>query len=208
MKKVTIDYDRLCLEIKKAGKTKEGFSEEILKSKNYIYNLKKSPTQPETVVNLMCTLLGIAPETVIQKPMENTCTPESAILKNIYTKVCEVASVSGNGNVEEIIRNEIALPIAEIAQSLEVIMQKVKANTIQIERVKDIVKDSMETEAQRAEKFLTEMLGGGDEEAEKIYKMADELCIKRSELMKAKKKLGVEPYTTGYGANKKAMWRV
>lgn len=122
MKKVTIDYDRLCLEIKKAGKTKEGFSEELLKNKNYIYNLKKSPTQPETVVNLMCTLLGIAPETVIQKPMENTSTPESAILKNIYTKVCEVAAVSGNSNVEEIIRNEIALPIAEIAQSLEVIM--------------------------------------------------------------------------------------
>lgn len=207
MKKVTIDYEKLCKEIKLAGKTKEGFSEELTKHKNYIYSLKKSPEQSEHVVNLMCTLLQIEPESIMQQPA-NDVTAESSALNNIYKKVCEVAAGMDQPDIAELIRREVSKPLTEIAESIEVIARKVKANTTQLERIRDTVSTAMQTEEQRAEKFLSEMLSSGEAEAEEIFKIADELCIKRSELMKAKKKLEVGVFPKGYGTNKKVLWRV
>ena len=208
MEKVTIDYEKLCKEIKLAGKTKEGFALELTRHKNYSYTLKKSPVQSEYVVNLMCTLLGIAPAAIIKQPEEITSAAESAVLSNIYEKICEVAAGIQQPDIAELIRREVTKPLAEISENIEVIARKVKANTTQLERIKDTVSVSMQTEEQRAEKFLSEILSGGEAEAEEIFKTADELCIKRSELMKAKKKLEVEIFHKGYGTNKKVLWRV
>lgn len=208
MNRVTIDYEKLCKEIKSAGKTKEGFALELTKHKNFIYNLKKSPVQTEYMVNLMCTLLRIEPAAIIQQPEEHDSTVDSAALSNIYKKVCEVAAGMNQTDVAELIEREITKPLSEISENIELIARKVKANTTQLERIKDSISTSMQTEEQRAEKFLSEILSGGEAEAEEIFKTADELCIKRSELMKAKKKLEVEIFPKGYGANKKVLWRV
>ena len=59
IKKVTIDYEKLCEELNRQGKTKQGFSIELGRGKNYIVSIKNKPDQPENMENLMCTLLGL-----------------------------------------------------------------------------------------------------------------------------------------------------
>lgn len=210
MEKITIDYKKLCDVISRAGKTKQNFSFELGKSKGYICALKNNPNVPENMVNLMCILLGIEKEQIMtrndQKAHDEKA--EAVILKNIYAKLCEVESSVVKETSDDKVLLQITKTLAEMSENIEVITNKVRANTTQLEKVKDIVRASMEDEEQRAEKFLSEMLSGGEAEAEEIFKTADELCIKRSELMKAKKKLEVEIFPKGYGANKKVLWRV
>ena len=209
MEKITIDYKRLCDEISRAGKTKQNFSFELGKSKGYICTLKNNPNVPENMVNLMCILLGLEKEQIMYqnnaKAREEIV--ETVILKNIYTKICELESAAGKETGDSKTLLQMMETLTEMSENIEVIMNKVRANTTQLEKVKDIVRASLEDEEQRAEKFLSEMLSGGEAEAEEIFKTADELCIKRSELMKAKKKLEVEIFPKGYGANKKVLWR-
>ena len=51
IKKVTIDYEKLCEELDRRGKTKQGFSIEIGRGKDYIVSIKHRPeheSQEET----------------------------------------------------------------------------------------------------------------------------------------------------------------
>lgn len=56
IKKVTIDYEKLCEELNRQGKTKQGFSLEIGRGKDYIVSIKHRPEQPENMESLMCRL--------------------------------------------------------------------------------------------------------------------------------------------------------
>ena len=53
IEKVRIDYGRLCAEIARNGKTKEGFSLELGRSRSYISNLAKTREQPKSVEQVM-----------------------------------------------------------------------------------------------------------------------------------------------------------
>ena len=46
MEKVTIDYNRLCLELEKQGKTKADLSRDMTKNKNFVGLMEKNPDQP------------------------------------------------------------------------------------------------------------------------------------------------------------------
>lgn len=59
MEKVTIDYNRLCLELEKQGKTKADLSRDMTKNKNFVGLMEKNPDQPAEVERLMCLLLGL-----------------------------------------------------------------------------------------------------------------------------------------------------
>lgn len=192
IKKVNIDYDLLCREIEKAGKTKEGFSYELGRSKTFVCSISKTPYQPENIESLMCTLLGLKPKSLVKvdkpKPTQGS---EAKLLENIFKKLSEIQGA-----------------IEEQDAKIDTVCKKTNANTLQLERIKDLLMQSAETESDRAEKLLTELLSGGEALAKDIFEKADELCIARKEIMKAKKKLDIGVYTTGYGQQQKVIWRV
>lgn len=191
IKKVAIDYEKLCEELNRQGKTKQGFSIEIGRGKDYIVSIKHRPEQPENMESLMCTLLGLDAGSLVKKENPVQKGAEAKVLENIHQKLCEIErAVSGQ------------------TEMLEKIFKKSNANTIQIEKVKDMLISASETESDRAEKLLTDMMGTGEALAQDIFAKADEMCISRKEIMKAKKKLDVIVATTGYGKNQKAVWRI
>lgn len=191
IKKVTIDYEKLCEELNRQGKTKQGFSIEIGRGKDYIVSIKRRPEQPENMESLMCTLLGLDAGTLVKKENPVQKGAEAKVLENIHRKLCEIeGAVSGQ------------------TEMLEKIFGKSNANTIQIEKVKDMLISASETESDRAEKLLTDMMETGEALAQDIFAKADEMRISRKEIMRAKKKLDVRVSTTGYGHSQKAVWRI
>lgn len=191
IKKVTIDYEKLCEELNRQGKTKQGFSIELGRGENYIVSIKNKPDQPENMENLMCTLLGLDTGSLVRNEKAVQKGVEAKALENIYRKLCEIEGA-----------------VKDQWEILEKIFGKSNANTIQIEKVKDMLISASETESDRAEKLLTDMMGTGEALAQDIFAKADEMCISRKEIMKAKKKLDVIVATTGYGKNQKAVWRI
>ena len=191
IKKVAIDYEKLCEELNRQGKTKQGFSIEIGRGKDYIVSIKNKPDQPENMENLMCTLLGLDTGSLVRNEKAVQKGVEAKALENIYRKLCEIEGA-----------------VKDQWEILEKIFGKSNANTIQIEKVKDMLISASETESDRAEKLLTDMMGTGEALAQDIFAKADEMCISRKEIMKAKKKLDVIVATTGYGKNQKAVWRI
>ena len=191
IKKVTIDYEKLCEELNRQGKTKQGFSLEIGRGKDYIVSINHRPAQPENMESLMCTLLGLDAGSLVKKENPVQKGAEARVLENIHRKLCEIeGAVSGQ------------------TEMLEKIFKKSNANTVQIEKVKDMLISASETESDRAEKLLTDMMGAGEALAQDIFAKADEMCISRKEIMRAKKKLDVRVSTTGYGHSQKAVWRI
>lgn len=193
MEKVTIDYKRLCLELEKQGKTKADLSRDMAKNKNFVGLMEKNPDQPAEVERLMCLLLGLEQGSLIKQEVPIGSQGEIRILENLYKEMREVHQA-----------------VVEYGELLEKIWSKVHANTLQLETVKDHVKDCREylklTDANKAEKFLRDMLSGGRMNGEEVIRAADAQCIKRADLNKAKRDLRVDTAVTGYGKNQKTWW--
>lgn len=62
------------------------------------------------------------------------------------------------------------------------------------------------TDYDKAVRFLKDKLSGGRMDGAELLRMADASGIKRADLNKAKKDLGVDTSTTGYGKNQKTWW--
>lgn len=193
MEKVTIDYKRLCLELEKQGKTKADLSRDMAKNKNFVGLMEKNPDQPAEVERLMCLLLGLEHGSLIKQEVPIGSQGEIRILENLYKEMREVHQA-----------------VVEYGELLEKIWSKVHANTLQLETVKDHVKDCREylklTDANKAEKFLRDMLSGGRMNGEEVIRAADAHGIKRADLNKAKRDLRVDTAVTGYGKNQKMWW--
>lgn len=54
--------------------------------------------------------------------------------------------------------------------------------------------------------FLKETLAGGRIDGAEVLRMADATGIKRADLNKAKRDIGVDTAQTGYGKNQKTWW--
>lgn len=98
--------------------------------------------------------------------------------------------------------------IETMAELTEKIFSKCNANTKQIEDVKVHVRELAKTDYARACEFLRDALAGGMLNGNDILLQADEAGIKRSDIMKAKKDLGVQIDIRGYGKNQKAWWYI
>lgn len=180
MEKVTIDYNRLCLELEKQGKTKADLSRDMTKNKNFVGLMEKNPDQPAEVERLMCLLLGLEQGSLIKQ---------------------EEATGS---------QGEIHQAIIEYGELIEKIWSKVHANTLQLEKVKEDVKECAQvlkmTDYDKAVRFLKETLAGGRIDGAEVLRMADATGIKRADLNKAKRDIGVDTAQTGYGKNQKTWW--
>lgn len=193
MEKVTIDYERLCLELEKQGKTKADLSRDMAKNKNFVGLMEKNPDQPAEVERLMCLLLGMEQGSLIKQETPVGLPGDIKVLENLYKEMREVHQA-----------------VVEYGELLEKIWSKVHANTLQLETVKDHVRDCREylklTDADKAEKFLRDILGGGRMNGEDVLRAADAQGIKRADLNKAKRDLRVDTAVTGYGKNQKTWW--
>ena len=193
MEKVTIDYGRLCLELEKQGKTKADLSRDMAKNKNFVGLMAKNPDQPAEVERLMCLLLGLEQGSLIKQEDKTGSQGEIRILENLHKKM-----------------REIHQAVAEYGELLEKIWSKVHANTLQLEKVKDDVKECVQvlgmTDYDKAVRFLKDSLSGGRIDGAEVLRMADAAGIKRADLNKAKRDLHVDTAATGYGKAQKTWW--
>ena len=148
MEKVTIDYNRLCLELEKQGKTKADLSRDMTKNKNFVGLMEKNPDQPAEVERLMCLLLGLEQGSLIKQEEATGSQGEIKILENLHKEM-----------------REIHQAIIEYGELIEKIWSKVHANTLQLEKVKEDVKECAQvlkmTDYDKAVRFLKETLAGG-----------------------------------------------
>lgn len=188
IKKVKIDYGKLCEEIRKSGKTKEGFSLELGRSKTYICGLRNTSEQPESVEKVMCFLLGLEPGSLVEKERGRVA-GETGAIEDVFKKICRI---------EETMEMQM--------EYIEKIFAKANANTIQLEKIKDGIKEFGKTDYEKAVEFLKGVLAEGRMNSEDILLKSDAAGIKRADLMKAKRDMQVDQSTTGYGKNQKTWW--
>lgn len=159
MEKVTIDYNRLCLELEKQGKTKADLSRDMTKNKNFVGLMEKNPDQPAEVERLMCLLLGLEQGSLIKQEEATGSQGEIKILENLHKEM-----------------REIHQAIIEYGELIEKIWSKVHANTLQLEKVKEDVKECAQvlkmTDYDKAVRFLKETLAGGRIDGAEVLRMA------------------------------------
>lgn len=153
MEKVTIDYKRLCLELEKQGKTKADLSRDMAKNKNFVGMIEKNPDQPAEVERLMCLLLGLEQGSLIKREAPAGSQGEIRILENLHKEVRETRQA-----------------IESCTELLEKIWSKVHANTLQLEKVKDDVKEC----AQHAERRRCLGIGSAESADRDFGRMSNE----------------------------------
>ena len=186
--KVKIDYEKLCEELKKQGKTRGEFSLEMTKDKGFVGRMEKNPNQPQPIEKFMCMLLGLEEGSLIASE-EVPDQTDTKVLTNIHKQIVADRKL-----------------LEEAAENIEKIWNKVNANTLQLERIKECVKGFEKSGYEKAIEFLKNALSDGKANSEEIMMRSDAAGIKRADLMKAKRDIGVDSSTTGYGKNQKTWW--
>ena len=184
-KKVTINYALLCKQLEKQGKTKKGFSLEMGRSESFVNYIANNPDQPEGVERIMCLLLGLEPGSLVKEPEKKGMTAAQALT---------------------VIREEILENRRIMQENFEKIWNKLNANTVQLERIKDKVNTMSKTDYDKALEWLQDKMEGGRYDGAKLLMESDAAGIKRSDVMKARNELKIKIQTTGYGKNVKAWW--
>lgn len=212
LNKVEIDNNALSRELKRLNKTKRWLSAELGRDETYVSKLATRPMISPAEEKLICVVLDLQPGTLVKQ--ENNHPKDAQILENLYKEVLKVSQkmdglaqqIKAKPGYEDITR--IAQTVERMEGIVETVYKKTNANTVQLEKIKEAVARQSESESDRAEKYLTEKLSCGEVTAQEIFEGADEMCIKRAELMRAKGKLDIQVYNKGYGKNQKAMWRL
>ena len=190
---VIINYEKLCRELEKRGKTRADLSRDMAKNKNFVGLMEKNPEQPEEVERLMCLLLGLEAGSLIRQEEPTGAMGEIKILENLHKESREMRGA-----------------LEECTELLEKIWSKVHANTLQLEKMKGDLKECVQalgmTDYDKAVRFLKQTLGGGRLDGAEVLRMSDAAGIKRADLNKAKRDIGVDSAVTGYGKNQKTWW--
>lgn len=125
---------------------------------------------------------------------------EAQILVNITVRLKELSEKT----------DMILAKLSDMDERDEKVYSKVHANTLQIETVKEHIREITDalklTGYDKALKFLRETLSGGRMIGEEVIRMADAAGIKRADLNKAKRDIRVDTSTTGYGKSQKTWW--
>ncbi|WP_418437226.1 hypothetical protein [Blautia sp.] len=196
---VEIDHDKLCRYIRDTlHMTLIDFSYSIGKSKSYISGLARNPKVPGAAYSLICEKCRVpfsyfeaAPQEERQKSQEQTSVNPELLLM--------LKSLS-----DSMIAMEKRL--SAMGGEVSKVLQKCSANTLQLERVRDALEKLSMSDYDRAETYLKASLADGDRIASDILANAEAEGIKTAELMKAKNRMGIRAYTTGYGKSQKKWW--
>lgn len=188
MEKVRIDYEKLCKEIEKKGKSKQQFSVECGRDASFISGINKKREVGKNIENLICVMLGIEPGSLVETP-EETVHTQVKILERMHSMLQDIKEMLETQNEE-----------------MQKISRKANANTLQMEKIKEMVAEPKLSESYKAEKIIRDLIGNRFATVEDIYAEADREKVSRKEMLHAKTRLGVRATTIGYG-NKKVIWR-
>ena len=203
---VEIDHDKLCRYIRDTlHMTLIDFSYSIGKSKSYISGLARNPRVPAPSYNLICercrvpfSFFEVVPRKEEQESQKQTSVnPELLLmLKSLSDSMIAMEKrLSAMDTVIEAMGGEVSK-----------VLQKCSANTLQLERVRDALEKLSMSDYDRAETYLKASLADGDRIASDILANAEAEGIKTAELMRAKNRMGIRAYTTGYGKSQKKWW--
>ena len=200
---VIMDTDKLYAELIEQKKTKSGFSIELGRGKSYIENLKRAPNIPVGMERVISIMLGKEEGHFVkreEKAEQPGTQKEAQILVNITVRLRELSEKM----------DMILTKLSEMDERDNKIYSKVHANTLQLEAVKERTKECVEalklTDYDKSVRFLRDTLGGGRIDGTEVLRMADAAGIKRADLNKAKRDIGVDTAVTGYGKNQKTWW--
>lgn len=203
---VTFDKAKLLAAIQEKGLTASRLSKEMGLSAKYVTNRINDLgcTMPYTNYKLMCMILEVDEKSILPDPPRTESNKsqgnEAQILVNITTRLKELSEKA----------DMIIAKLSEMDERDEKVYSKVHANTLQIESIKDSVKDIKGelklTDYDKAVRFLRETISGGRMIGEEVIRKADAAGIKRADLNKAKRDLRVDTSTTGYGKSQKTWW--
>lgn len=215
---IFIDADRMKELIKEKTKlTQTEFAAEIGRSKKYISNMHGKTSIPDYVFNIICKRLEVEPDYLIWKESSQNGSDNSmgtamvAAISNLADKLQLVFEQNKQTQkmIESLERSigKILKHSEEIKETQDTVLRKANANTVQLERLKESMLSMSETEYDRAKQFLQDVLSEeGRIEGTVLLTKADAACIKRSELMKARKDMNIQIKTVGYGKNQNAWW--
>lgn len=205
-KTITFDQDKLFKAMDGKKLTVQDLSINMGLSDKYISNRINDfgCTIPYSNYKLMCMILEVDEKSILPDPPRTESNKshgnEAQILVNITTRLKELSEKA----------DMIIAKLSEMDERDEKVYRKVHANTLQIESIKDSVKDIKGelklTDYDKAVRFLRETLSGGRMIGEEVIRMADAAGIKRADLNKAKRDIQVDTSTTGYGKSQKTWW--
>lgn len=208
LRTVEVDVNRIKTMIKEQGMTQQEFSYSIGRCNAYISNMNGKTRIYENVANLICEKLGVQSGYFDYVEKDYTDFNEFMNLLHFLEKSMKDINAKQEETEKTLKRIEDGLhrSIIPITENMEAVRKKIGANTVQIEKVKELLTDMQRTDTDDAQDFLREILKSGQADGQEILLRADALGFKRADIMKAKKILGVEIVSRGYGANQKAVW--
>lgn len=205
-KTIEIDHDKLCRYIRDTlHMTLIDFSYSIGKSKSYISGLARNPKVPGAAYSLICekcrvpfSYFEVVPQKEEQKTQEqSSVTPDLLLM---------LKSLSDSMTAMEKRLSSMDAAMETMGGEVSKVLRKCSTNTLQLERVRDALDKLSMSDYDRAETYLKASLVDGDRIASDILANAEAEGIKTTELMKAKNRLGIRAYTTGYGKSQKKWW--
>lgn len=205
-KTIEIDHDKLCRYIRDTlHMTLIDFSYSIGKSKSYISGLARNPKVPGAAYSLICEKCRVpfsyfeaVPREKVRRPQEQTSVNPELLLM--------LKSLSDSMTAMERRMSAMDAVIDAMSGEVSKVLRKCSTNTLQLERVRDALDKLSMSDYDRAETYLKASLVDGDRIASDILANAEAEGIKTTELMKAKNRLGIRAYTTGYGKSQKKWW--
>lgn len=205
---VEIDHDKLCRYIRDTlHMTLIDFSYSIGKSKSYISGLARNPRVPGPAYSLICERCRVPFsffEVVPDKQMEPLKVENQPAVNPELLLMLKSLSDSMIAMEKRLRAMDTA--IETMGGEISKVLRKCSTNTLQLERVRDALDKLSMSDYDRAETYLKASLADGDRIASDILANAENEGIKTAELMKAKNRLGIRAYTTGYGKSQKKWW--
>ncbi len=190
--------------------TKSELSRKIGKNDTYISKTLREGTMiPEVSESLICLVLGFDPGYFVFKDVEERSETEQTPA-DLAALQDDISWLKAQKEADSKKLVMLINGLHDAGTVLEKILQKVGANTLQLEKMKDdfraVVKDLELTGYDKAVKYLKETLANGRVLETDITKKAELEGLKLNDLYRAKRDLHVDTASTGYGKNQKTWW--
>lgn len=196
IQKVKLDFEKLDKVLKERKMSQRELSSRMGHNQTWVADLKKKDTPiPVGVEGFICSELGVDPGTFVRKEQSvkkpDGSLAELAILENIHKELREVHKL-----------------LEEVGERGEAIWNKLNTHTVQLAKIKERVKEIGESDQEKAVKFLKDLLSGGKVLESDVLLKSEAAGVKKADLYKAKRDVGIQSAVTGYGKNQKTWWLI
>lgn len=194
IQKVKLDFLKLDKVLKERKMSQRELSCRMGHNPTWVADLKKKDSPiPVGVEGFICSELGVEPGTFARQDQPETKpsggATELVILENIHKEIREERKL-----------------LEELTERSEAIWNKLNTQTTQLLKIKEKVNEFTESGYDKAVKFLKDLLADGKVLESDVLSRCESAGIKRADLYKAKRDVGIQSSVTGYGKNQKTWW--